>query len=126
MSSKKQIKKLEKLRNRIIEEIFGIQLMIPGSFNQVYCKCGKKNCWCYGKDKAGHTFRRIIWTEKGVPKTKAIPQEDVDWIKNVTESYRTFRKKRKEIQRLEDSIRRLLDEYAKDIVKNTRKLREYL
>ena len=125
MSSEKQIIDLEKLRNSIIEEILRIHSMIPGSFNQVYCKCGKKNCWCYGKDK-GHTFRRIIWSEKGVPKTKVIPQQDVDWIKDVTESYRTFRKKRKEIQILEDSIRRLLDEYAKDIVKNTRKLREYL
>jgi hypothetical protein len=132
MSSKKKIKCLGKLRKRIIEETLQIPSMLPGSYNQVYCKCGKKNCWCYGSgsgsgsDKVAHPFRRITWTEKGAPKTKAIPEKDVKWIKEVTENYRNFRKKRKEIQRLEKSIRSLLDQYAKDIVKRTRKLRKYL
>jgi hypothetical protein len=132
MSSKKDIKRLEKLRNRILEQILQIPTMLPGSYNQVYCKCGKKNCWCYksgsgsGNDKIAHPFRRITWTEKGVAKTKAIPEKDVNWIKEVTENYRNFRKKRKEIQRLEKRIRSLLDQYGRDIVKKTRKLRKYL
>jgi hypothetical protein len=132
MSSKNEIKRLEKLKNRILEEILQIPTMLPGSYNQVYCKCGKKNCWCYnresgsGSDKVAHPFRRITWTEKGVAKTKAIPEKDVNWIKEVTENYRNFRKKCKEIQRLEKRIRSLLDQYGKDIVKKTRKLRKYL
>lgn len=136
MSSKNEIKELEKLKNRILEQTLQIPTMLPGSYNQVYCKCGKKNCWCYtsgsgsgsgsGRDKVAHPFRRITWTEKGVAKTKAIPEKDVNWIKEVTENYRNFRKKRKEIQRLEKRIRTLLDLYGKDIVKRTRKLRKYL
>jgi hypothetical protein len=135
MSSKKminRIKKLEILRSQMIKEMLRIQTMLPGSFNKGFCRCGKMNCWCYGKDKskgkdkAGHPYKRITWSEKGVGKTKAIPANDVDWIKEVTENYRNFRKKRKEIQRLEENIRRLLDDYRKDIVKKTRKLREYL
>jgi len=137
MSSKKhekKIKTLEKLISQVLEEMLRIKTMLPGSYNKVYCRCGKKNCWCYAKgkgkskskDKAAHPFRRITWTEKGVYKTKAIPEKDVDWIKKVTENYRKFRKKRKEIQKLEENIRRLLEEYRKNIVKKTRKLREYL
>lgn len=134
MSSKNEIKRLEKLKNCILAQILQIPTMLPGSYNQVYCKCGKKKCWCYkngsgsgsGRDKVAHPFRRITWTEKGVAKTKAIPEKDVNWIKEVTENYRNFRKKRKEIQRLEKRIRTLLDLYGKDIVKRTRKLRKYL
>jgi hypothetical protein len=132
MSRKKTIKCLEKLRKRMMEEALQIPSMLPGSYNQVYCKCGKKNCWCYlsangsRSDKTAHPFRRITWTEKGAHKTKAIPEKDVEWIKEVTENYRKFRKNRKEIQRLEKSIKGLLDQYAKEIVKRTRKLRKYL
>jgi hypothetical protein len=143
MSSKKhekKIKVLEKSISQTLEEMLRIKTMLPGSYNKVYCRCGKKNCWCYtkgkdegkrkskskSKDKAGHPFRRITWMEKGVSKTKAIPEKDVDWIKEVTENYRKFRKKRKEIQKLEESISRLLEDYRAHIVKKTRKLREYL
>ena len=134
MSSEKQIKMLEMLRSQLLKEILSVQTMLPGSFNKVYSKCGKSNCWCYDKgkdksktkDKVGHPSKRITWAEKGVPKTKAIPEKDVRWIKSVTENYRNFRKKRKEIQRLEKDIRNLLDDYRKDIVKKTRKLRQYL
>jgi hypothetical protein len=149
MSSKKHEKKikiLEKLISQALEEMLRIKTMLPGSYNKVYCRCGKRNCWCYAKakgkdkdegkrkskskskskDKAGHPFRRITWMEKGVSKTKAIPEKDVDWIKEVTENYRKFRKKRKEIQKLEESIRRLLEDHREHIVKKTRRLREYL
>lgn len=139
MSSKKYIKKiktLEKSISQTLEEMLSIKKMLPGSYNKVYCRCGKSNCWCYGeakgegksksKDKAGHPFRRITWMEKGVSKTKAIPEKDVDWIKDVTENYRKFRKKRKEIQKLEKNIRRLLEDYRTYIVKKTRRLKEYL
>lgn len=128
----KKILVLENSINKILREMLGIKSMLSGSYNKVYCRCGKRNCWCYGKgqgkskDKVGHPFRRITWTEKGVSKTKAIPEKDVGWIKEMTENYRTFQKKRKEIQRLEENIRQLLEEYRTHIVKKTRKLKEYL
>jgi hypothetical protein len=91
--------------------------MFPGAFKEVYCKCGKKNCWCY-KQK-GHPFRRIIWSENGRSKTMTIPAEDVDWIKQVTENYCEFRRKCKEIKELQDGLKTLLDEYGKDILKKS-------
>lgn len=133
MSSKKTIKKiktLEMLRSQTLEEMLRIQTMLPGSFYKGYCRCGKMNCWCYAKDKskdkAGHPYKRITWSEKGVKKSKTIPENDVVWIKGVTANYRNFRKKCKEIQRLEENIRSLIDNYKKDIVQETRKLKQYL
>ncbi len=46
---------------------------------------------CY--NKAGHLFRRITWSENGRSNTKVIPEEDINWIKELTENYREFQKK---------------------------------
>ena len=91
---------------------------------EVYCKCGKQNCWCY--KKGGHLFRRITWSENGQSKTKAIPEEDINWIKKITGNYREFQKKRKQIKELEGGLRKLLSEYAKAAIEKSRQLRDYL
>jgi len=124
MSTPNEIKNIEKKRTQIINELLNFRLMIPGSFKEVYRKCGKRNCWCH--DKAGHLLRRITWSENGHSKTKAIPEKDIDWIKEATENYREFRKKRKEIQKLDKNFKELLDAYEKGIIKKSRLLRDYL
>ena len=126
MSILKRIFSLKSEKNRLLKEIFQIKLMIPGSFKEVYRKCGKKNCWCQDDTTSGHPYRRITWSENGQVKTKAIPEEDINWIKEVTQNYRDFRNKRSDYTKLENRVKKLIDEYAKDIIQNTRKLRKYL
>lgn len=124
MSTPHEIKDLQQKRTLIVKQLLNFRLMIPGSFKEVYRKCGKQNCWC--RDKAGHLLRRITWSENGHSKTKAIPEKDIDWIQKATGNYREFRKKRKEIQKLDKSIKGLLDAYEKDTIKKSRQLRDYL
>jgi len=124
MSTLDRIEKLEKDRKRILKKILVSHLMLPGAYKEVYCKCGKHNCWCY--KKGGHLFRRITWSENGQSKTKAIPEEDINWIKKITGNYREFQKKRKQIKELEGGLRKLLSEHAKAAIKKSRQLRDYL
>ncbi len=124
MSTPHEIKDLQQKRTLIVKQLLNFRLMIPGSFKEVYRKCGKQNCWCH--DKAGHLLRRITWSENGHSKTKAIPEKDIVWIKKVTGNYREFRKKRKEIQKLDKSFKELLDAYEKETIKKSRQLRDYL
>ncbi len=98
--------------------------MLPGAYREVYCKCGKPNCWCH--KKGGHLFRRITWSENGRSKTKAIPEEDLSWIKELTENYKVFQKKRRQIKELEGILKELLGEHAKAVIKKSRRLRDYL
>jgi len=126
MSSIKEIKNIEKIRKSLIQEIINTKEMIPGAFKQVHRKCGKENCWCYSYKGNGHPLNRIIWTENGKVKTRAIPGEDVDWIKNLNETYNQFKSKCKEVQKLESDLKKWLDIFRKDVIKNTRKLRKYL
>ncbi len=48
------------------------------------------------------------------------------WIKMAIGNYREFRKKHKEIQKLDKSFKELLDAYEKETIKKSRQLRDYL
>lgn len=98
--------------------------MLPGAYKEVYCKCGKPNCWCY--KEGGHLFRRITWSENGRSKTKAIPEDDIGWIKGLTDNYREFQKKRRQIKELEALLKELIGEHAKALIKKSRQQRNYL
>jgi hypothetical protein len=124
MSTLDRIKQLQKQRNQLLRKLLAFRLMIPGAYKEVYRKCGKQNCWCH--EKAGHLLRRVTWSEQGLSKSKAIPEQDINWIKNATASYRDFRSKRREIQQLENRIKQLLDVYQREVVEKSRQLRDYL
>ncbi len=124
MSTLDRIKELEKQRTRILKQILSIGLMLPGAYKEVYCKCGKPNCWCY--KKRGHLFRRITWSENGQSRTKAIPEEDIGWIKELSGNYREFQKKRRQIKELEGILKDLLGEHARAVIEKSRQLRDYL
>ena len=124
MSSRK-LKNLKIKLIGLINRIDEFKLMLPGNYGEVYLKCGKKNCWCF-KSKEGHSFRRITWSDKGKGKTKAIPENDVSWIKKITNNYRIFRKKRQKLFKLVEEYRIELNKLEMKVVAKTREKRNYL
>jgi len=124
MSTLDRIKELEKQRSQILKQILAVRSMLPGAYREVYCKCGKPNCWCH--KKGGHLSRRITWSENGRSRTKAIPEEYINRIKELTKNYREFQKKRRQIKELEGILKELLGEHAKAVIKKSRRLRDYL
>jgi hypothetical protein len=124
MSTPEKMKQLQKRRDQLLRELFAVHLMIPGSFNEVYRRCGKPNCWCH--DQVGHPLKRITWSEKGGVRSKAIPEQDVEWVEKATSNYREFRSKRREILELEKDLKAILDEYEEEVVRKSRMMRDYL
>ena len=123
MSILKQIKALEKKRAYALDKILSAKLMAPGSYRQVYCRCGKKNCWCYsGK---GHPYSRITYSEGGISKTKSIHESNIGWIKKVIQNYRDFKEGIKKIKEYDASLLKLLYLHLKEIIEQTRKEKEY-
>ena len=93
MSILKQIKALEKKRAYTLDKMLSANLMAPGSYRKVYCKCGKINCRCYsGK---GHPYSRITFSEDGRSRTKAIHDSNIEWIKKVIKIIVTLKKESK-------------------------------
>ncbi len=124
MSSTTQIKKLERQRQTLIQDLLHTKQMIRGSFGTATRKCGKPNCWC--AEGSGHPVKRITWTEKARSRTKAIPVADATWIKTMTDNYRRFRKNRQALRTLERKINTVVDELEAKIVEVTKRQKEYL
>ena len=123
MSTLKQIKALEEQRTLALEKMLSAKLMAPGAYGQVHCRCGKKNCRCYsGK---GHPYSRITFSEDGRSRTKAIHENNIGWIKEITQNYRDFKEGQKKIKEYEERLKKLLDKHSKEIIEQTRKEKEY-
>ncbi len=123
MSSKTRIKKLERQRQALIQDLLNTKQMIRGSFGTAYRKCGKPNCWC--AQGTGHPIKRITWTEKARSRTQSIPAKDVAWIETMTNHYKRFRKNRQALRALERQINTVVDELAAKIVAVTKQQKAY-
>ncbi len=123
MSTLKQIKALEKKRDTVLGRMLSAKSMVPGAYGKVYCRCGKKNCWCHsGK---GHPYTRITWYEDGKSKTKSINEKNIGWIRRATQNYRDFKKDQKKIREYDEQLKELLDKYLKEIIVKTRMKKGY-
>jgi hypothetical protein len=124
MSIENDLEIAKKIITELIESILQIKAIIPGTYKEVYRKCGKSYCWCAQKEK-GHPYKRITWSENGKTRTKAIPDEDLAWIKEMTANYKIFRLNRQKLRKYEQRIHKLLDKYEEKIIDETRKTRGY-
>ncbi len=124
MSTFKKLKKIEKQRSLLLSELQLIGHMIRGTYVETHRKCGKPNCWC-AHDSKGHPSYQISWTKNAKSRSKAIPREDIFWIKEMTGNYRKWRTIRSNIRKLEEELRSLIDKLEYDIIKKTEKLRKY-
>lgn len=124
MSRNNKLIKIEKQRSVLLSELQLIGHMIRGTYVETHRKCGKPTCWC-AKDSKGHPSYQISWTKDAKSRSKAIPREDISWIKEMTREYRKWRTIRSNIRKLEEELRTLIDKSENDIIKKTEKLREY-
>ena len=122
--STKKLKKIEKQRSLLLSELQLIGHMIRGTYVETHRKCGKSTCWC-AKESKGHPSYQISWTRDAKSRSKAIPREDIPWIKEMTGNYRKWRTIRSNIRKLEEELRKLIDKLEDDNIKKTEKLRKY-
>ena len=124
MSTFKTLKKIEKQRSLLLSDLQRIEHMIRGTYVETHRKCGKPTCWCADETK-GHPSYQISWTKDAKSRSKAIPREDILWIKEMTGNYRKWRTIRSNIRKLEEELRNLIDKLEYDNIKKTEKLRKY-
>jgi len=121
---RKKIRGLEQRRQKVIKELLNFEELLRGSAATVYTKCGRHNCWC--KDGEGHPHTRITWTEKSKGYTRKIPDEELPWVKRVTDNYRRFQSLRRSLKNIEEEGRELQKGLADVLITDTRKTKDYL
>jgi hypothetical protein len=125
MSTIKKLNYLEKQQSITLNKLQDIRCMIRGTYGKAYRRCGKPTCWCSNEDSKGHPSYRISWTNNAKSGTKAIPKEDIAWIKKMTKNYRRWRSLRTKLRKLEQDLKNLLDKLEDEVIRKTEKLREY-
>jgi len=124
MSTFKQYKKLETQKSKLISKLKTIKKMIRGTYVQTHRKCGKSTCWC-AREVQGHPSYQISWTKDGRSRSKAIPKDDIPWIKEMTGNYKQWRSLRSDIRKLADEERILLDLEEEKLIQKTENSRKY-
>jgi hypothetical protein len=119
-----KIEEKEIKRQELLSQIIESTEMVRGSFCQIFVKCGRKTCWC-SKGK-GHPHRRMSLRENGKNFSRAVPMEDHAWIEEKTNNFRDYRKKRRQLAKLEKEIKKLLDQHEEKCVEKTKKGKSYL
>lgn len=125
MSTRNKIKIIGKQIARILEDLRGITSMVRGSYRKIYRRCGKPNCWC-STSTTGHPRYRITWSQDARPRTKSIPQKDIEWIKEMTGNYRKYRQLRAQLRVNTNKFKAVLDQLEEEVILKTKKKRDYL
>lgn len=125
MSTLNSINILEKKRSALLAELLNIRAMVRGSFAVSYRRCGTPTCWCTTVEK-GHPHNRIAWGKDAKKFTKAIPSDEVAWIKEMTKAYKQFRTLRRRLRTITEKLRILLDQLEDEVVQKTKNRKNYL
>ena len=118
MATPNQIKHVSKRIERLVHTLLKTKAMVKGSFSTVHRRCGKPTCWCADHEKKGHPSTRITWTEKGISHTKTVKEKDVERLRNAVESYRTYRRNRRQLRAEENLLEELLGAYEQNITED--------
>ena len=122
---KSHLRNLEQKRQEILKAMLRLTPIIPGSYREVYRKCGKPNCWCQDGE-GGHPLKRITWTENGGSHSKAITEQDMQWVIPATENFRLFKKLYKELQDIQKDIDGIVVKILRDIIRQTRREKKWM
>jgi len=123
MSTPNHIQKLENKRAVLIERLSQTQAMIKGSFSTSYRRCGQPNCRC--AEGEGHLMNRISYTDQGKSRTKTVQHKDIEWAKQMTQTYKRFRKDRQALRELEKKINTAIDQLETKTITRTSAKRGY-
>lgn len=123
MQALKQINALQIKRSRLLETLLNPPPMIRGSFGTHYVKCGGVNCKCTRGEL--HPYNRITWSENGRQQSRVVHVKDINWIKEMTQNYRQYKKVKKELEKVDARLKEMLTRFEVETVEATRKMRGF-
>jgi len=93
------MRKAEQLRERLLDEIIEKGLLLKGSLNQVYRRCGNPNCRCAHGERHG-PFYLLTWSEGGKTRSRHIPREKAAQVEEMIANYRGAKRLLDELSRV--------------------------
>lgn len=106
LAPRRQIRKLERERARIVEGLLAREPLIRGSLSLVKRTCGNKTCHC--AKKPAHEAWVLMSTLEGERRCQVVRQEDVEEVRGRVEIYRAFRAALRRLKAIETEQNALL------------------
>ena len=119
-----KLKKLIARQSSLADELSKINSMLKGVHCVVHTKCGKVNCWCVSEK--GHRHERLSWREANRSCIRAIPSDDIPWVKEMTRNYKEFKKLEKTIIDTQNEINNSIEKLCEKIIHRTKRGKSYL
>jgi len=70
-------------------------------------------------------MNRISYTDQGKSRTKTVQHKDIEWAKQMTQTYKRFRKDRQALRELEKKINTAIDQLETKTITRTSAKRGY-
>lgn len=94
---------------RLLGELLRPGLMIPGSFYQMYKKCGRKTCRCTEGDLHG-PYPVISIAHKGRRSCRSVPRDRQAEVRARAERYHAFQRRRAMLREMFGRIERIVQD----------------
>jgi hypothetical protein len=101
-----RLRKLERERSRLLDQLLRPEPLLPGSLSLVQRTCGKPRCHC--ADKPAHPVWVLITRRAGKPRCQVVRKADVEEVRKRVELYRRFRATLRRLRTIEKDERALL------------------
>lgn len=113
----KNLKKIqEKLRNhqkerqKLLRIFYRDEILVAGSYSEVFMRCGKATCRCH--EEGGHFATRLSIWSSGKLKTKIVRIADREWVKKASDHYKSHKSALRDLKKLHAEELKILKRIA--------------
>jgi len=104
--AQENLRSLQKDRSGLLRTFYRDEILIAGSFSEVYIQCGKPTCRCH--QEGGHFATRLSKWASGKLKTKIVRIADRERVKMASDHYKSHKSVIRDLKKLHAEELKLL------------------
>ncbi len=104
--AREKLRSLQKVRSELLRIFYRDEVLIAGSFSEVYIRCGKPTCRCH--EEGGHFATWLSKWGGGKLKTKIVRVADRERVKKASGHYKSHKSALRDVRNLHSEELKLL------------------
>ena len=104
--ARERLRSIRKERLALLRIFYRDEVLIAGSYSEVYIRCGKPTCRCH--EEGGHFATRLSKWSGGKLKTKIVRIADRDRVKKASDLYKSHKSVLRDVRKLHSEELKLL------------------
>ena len=109
------LKSLLAEHQRRLDELLPLRELVKGSVYQLQTRCGKPSCHCASEEGPLHSSTVLSWSEHGKTRLRTLPSGERARFQRLTEAYRSFRRARTALVKLQRRMLATIDQLEKTL-----------